>query len=273
VLRACCSDLGLCGRRSTIERQSWRWDEILYLLGVADAFGTALLDWVRGGTVPETIQRDDGYVEEGAGPDAYLAGLAAWPAAERRSLVHVRGRVADLGCGAGRTSVVLQQRGFDVVGLDVSALAVRAARIFGVHAARLASASAFHREISEFDTVVMFGNNFGMFGTPERARQLLSRWATRAAPGTRILAESTSAYGGGAPITDRGYYRRNKELGLAPGHTRLRIRYGDVTGPWTNWLFVSRAELRQIVRGTGWAIRSIVGEQIAEPYVTVLERS
>ena len=40
-----------------------------YVLSVAqqkrtDAFGTALLDWVKGGTVPETIQRDDGYVEE-----------------------------------------------------------------------------------------------------------------------------------------------------------------------------------------------------------------
>jgi SAM-dependent methyltransferase len=240
---------------------------------VADAFGAALLDWVQGGTVPETIQRDDGYVEDGAGPEAYLARPTAWPAAERRALAHLRGRVADLGCGAGRTSVVLQQRGFDVVGIDASALAVRAAQIFGVHDARRASASTFHREIADFDSIVMFGNNFGMFGTPDRAHRLLSRWAARAATGTRILAESTSAYGGGAPITDRGYYRRNKELGLAPGHTRLRIRYGDVIGPWTDWLFVSRDELRRIVRGTGWSVRSIIGEHVVEPYVAILERS
>ena len=231
------------------------------------------MDWVRGGTVPETIQRDDGYVEQGAGPDAYLASRAAWPAAERQALRHVRGRVADLGCGAGRVSVVLQDRGFEVAGLDASALAVRAAKIFGVHDARCASASTFHGEIGAFDSIVMFGNNFGMFGTPQRATQLLTRWAKRATPGTRIFTESTSAYGGGAPITDRGYYLRNKELGLAPGHTRLRIRYHDVTGPWTSWLFVSRAELQRIVRGTGWTVVRILGEGSADPYVAVLERA
>lgn len=238
-----------------------------------DAFGTALLDWVQGGNVPETIQRDDGYVEEGAGPDAYLALPAAWPAAERQALRHLRGRVADLGCGAGRASVVLQQRGFDVVGIDASPLAVQAAQLFGVRDARCVTASTFHREIADFDSIIMYGNNFGMFGTPERATQLLTRWARQAAPGTRILTESTSAYGGGAPITDRGYYRGNKELGLAPGHTRLRIRYADVVGPWTNWLFVSRGELHRIVRGTGWTVRRIVGGRSSEPYVAVLERS
>ena len=237
-----------------------------------DAFGTALLDWVKGGTIPETIQRDDGYVEEGAGPHAYLATLAAWPAAERRSLRHVRGRVADVGCGAGRVSLVLQERGFEVVGIDESPLAVRAAGIFGVTKARCTSASAFSREIDAFDSIVLFGNNFGIFGTPERATRLLSRWARKAKPGTRLLAESTSAYGGGAPITDRGYYRRNKELGLAPGHTRLRIRYHDVTGPWINWLFVSRAEMERVVRGTGWRILHVIGDSSAEPYVAVMER-
>jgi len=242
-------------------------------LKVADAFGTALVDWVKGSTIPETIQRDDGYVEEGAGPDAYLAQPAAWPAAERTALRHVRGRVADLGCGAGRVALDLQRRGFDVVGFDASALAVRAAGCFGVLDARCAAASTFHREIDDFDSIIMFGNNFGMFGTPERATRLLARWAKHAVPGTRIFAESTSAYGGGAPITDRGYYRRNKELGLAPGHTRLRIRYQAVTGPWINWLFVSRGELQRIARGTGWTVARIVGDGSAEPYVAVLERS
>jgi len=239
---------------------------------VADAFGTALMDWVRGGTIPETIQRDDGYMEEGAGPAAYVAPFDEWPPAERRALRYIRGRVADVGCGAGRVSVVLQERGFEVVGFDASPLAVRAAGIFGLRDTRCATAVGFHRDIGDFDTVILFGNNFGIFGTPERARVLLTRWAAHAAPGTRVLAESTSAYGGGAPITDRGYYQQNKELGLAPGHTRLRIRYQDATGPWINWLFVSRAELRGIVRGTGWRLVRIVGDQLSEPYVAILAR-
>jgi len=38
------------------------------------------------------------------------------------------GRVLDLGCGAGRTTAVLADRGFDVTGVDVSAAMVREAR-------------------------------------------------------------------------------------------------------------------------------------------------
>lgn len=29
--------------------------------------------------------------------------------------------------------------------------------------------------LGKFDTIVMFGNNFGLFGNPNRAKRLLSR--------------------------------------------------------------------------------------------------
>lgn len=241
-------------------------------MGSDDAFGAALLDWVTGGSTSEVIERDDGYVEDGAGPDAYIAPLAGWPDAEREAVLHVRGRVLDAGCGAGRVALVLQQRGLEVVGIDESRLAVRAARHFGVRQVRCASITVLAREIASFDSVILFGNNFGIFGTPERARRSLTAWARRAAPGTRIFAESTNAYTGGAPIIDRGYYRANQRRGLAPGTTRMRFRYGELVGPWLNWLFVSQGEMRQIVRGTGWTVAEVLGAGPSEPYVAILER-
>jgi SAM-dependent methyltransferase len=238
-----------------------------------DAFGRALLDWARGETTPEMIERDDGYWEMGAGPDVYLAGVKQWPSAERQSLRYVRGRVLDIGCGAGRVSLHLQQKGFEVVGLDSSPLAVQAARHRGVNHVRCAPFEKLGPKIGLFDTIVLFGNNFGLFETPERAHVILCEWAMRTKPGTRILCESTAAFSGGAPGFDRKYYQRNVEQGCAPGQLRLRYHYDGVATEWFSWLFVSRREMNQILRGTGWRYLEVLGNRPSEPYVAILEKS
>lgn len=237
-----------------------------------DAFGTALFDWVHGGRIAEVLERDDGYFEEGAGPEIYLSGVEEWPAGERASLKHLRGRVVDLGCGAGRVALVLQEQGVEVVGIDASEMAVRAARAAGVKRVRCQKLEGLVDEIDRFESILLYGNNFGIFSSPDRARRILIRWARSARPGTRIFAESTSPYFGGAPIIDRTYYRRNQARGYPPGRVRFRIRYRELVGPWVTWLFTSQGQLRSIARGSGWEVETVLADGLTEPYVAVLER-
>src|SRR5437763_14884326 len=136
---------------------------------MADAFGQMLLD----GTGPETTGPDDGFLD--AGKIAYFAPVALWPAVERRALRWVRGRVLDVGVGAGRAALELQRRGRSVVGIDVSSGAVEVARGRGVRDVRLLAFEEVDDSVGRFDTIVMFGNNFGLFGSPSKARRLLRR--------------------------------------------------------------------------------------------------
>src|SRR5204863_4388583 len=92
-----------------------------------DAFGHLLTDAAAGRRVIEVVERDDGCVFTGD-PSYYLAPFRRWWPQERRAMRYVRGRVLDVGCGAGRVSLHLQERGLDVVGIDVSPLAVQVAR-------------------------------------------------------------------------------------------------------------------------------------------------
>lgn len=239
---------------------------------VEDVFGRALLDWAMGGITPEVLERSDGYTQIGAGPEVYLSDLRGWPVAERKSVRYMRGRVIDVGCGAGRVALELQNRGIDVVGLDASPLASRAAKVRGVEQVWCLPVERLVSQISEFDSIVLFGNNFGIFGTPRRARELLTDLATHAKNDARIFVESTSAYFGGAPGIDRSHYRANKQRGLSPGQARFRYHYDDMTGPWFDWLYVSRREMQSILHGTGWRHRTVIGAELSEPYVAILEK-
>ena len=144
-----------------------------------DAFGRALMDWAHGGTDPEVYERDDGYLDIGAGHEFFLAGYRAWPVPERRAMRYVRGRAVDVGCGWGRVALHLQQRGHDVVAVDSSPLAAKVARRQGVEDTWCLSIDKLTPHIGEFDTAVLFGNNLGIFGTPDRLRRILTTWATR----------------------------------------------------------------------------------------------
>ena len=238
-----------------------------------DVFGRALLDWATGGTTIEVLERVDGFAQLGAGPEVYLSPFKTWPGAERASIRAIRGRVLDVGCGAGRVALELQRRGLDVVGLDTSPLALRAARIRGVRKVWCAPLEDLGAKLADFDTLVLFGNNFGIFGTPRRARRLLAKLAKETKPRARLLVESTSAYFGGAPGFDRSYYRLNKARGLAPGQGRFRFRYEQRRGPWFDWLYVSPGEMRELVRGTGWHQSRVFSAELSEPYVAVLEKA
>jgi SAM-dependent methyltransferase len=237
-----------------------------------DVFGRALLDWAHGGTEPEVLEREDGFTQIGAGPDVYLSKFRGWPAAERRSLRYLRGRVMDVGCGAGRVSLELQRRGLDVVGVDTSLLAAEAATVRGVNEVWTVAIEDVDRRIECFDSFVLFGNNFGIFGTPSRARQLLTHLAQRTKLGARIFVESTNAYCGGAPAFDRSYYQRNKARGLSPGQLKVRYHYGHLVGPWFRWIYVSRSEMRSLLVGTGWHLERVIGEHSSEPYVAILAK-
>jgi len=237
-----------------------------------DAFGRALLDWVEGGTEPEVHEREDGWIEVGAGPELYLAPYEQWPVAERRAMRLVRGRSVDVGCGAGRVALHLQEEGADVVATDASPLAVRAARRRGVRRVHGVSVDELGDQLARFDTVLLMGNNTGIFGTPRRLRAALSVWSLQLGAGARILAESASPSGGGVPTLDPAYRRANRRRGRMPGQLRLRTRYHGAATPWFWWLYVSPAELRALVKGTGWQVTTVLSAAADEPFVALLEK-
>jgi SAM-dependent methyltransferase len=190
----------------------------------ADAYGRLIYSHHKGRPSAEIIERDDHWFDVSAGAPAYFAPFEKWPSVERRAIRHVRGRVLDVGCGAGRVALYLQSRGHEVVAIDISPLAVKTCRLRGVRDARACSITRIGRQLGRFDTVVMFGNNFGLFGNPGRARRLLRRLHGMTSAAARVVAESRNPYKA-ASADHRRYHQLNRRRGRLAGQLRLRVRY------------------------------------------------
>lgn len=96
-----------------------------------DAFGQSLWAYYNGKESFEIIERYDGYFDF-QDTKAYFTTYEEWAPHERDALGFVKGRVLDVGCGAGRHSLYLQEKGFDVLGIDISPLAIEVCKRRGL---------------------------------------------------------------------------------------------------------------------------------------------
>ena len=219
-----------------------------------DVHGHTMCDAWKGRGSFDVVERDDGFIDTFDG-SSYLAEFDEWPEIERKAMGLVKGRVVDLGCGAGRVALHLhlQRKGFDVVGLDISPLALKVCRRRGLRKVKLGSVQDLRFPRNSFDTAILFGNNFGLLGTRAKAKRVLRRLHQTISQGGLILAETFDPYDTEDPV-HLAYHRLNRKRGRLPGQIRMRVRYKQYTTPWFDWLLVSKFEMKTLVQRTGFKV-------------------
>ena len=238
-----------------------------------DAYGREMWAFLHGGPPFEVVERDDGYVDVATSAGSYFAPFRRWPKRQRQAIRFFRGSLAlDVGCGAGRVALYIQDRGLRVTAIDNSPLAIRTARKRGVKGARLLAFEDIGRlPRARFDTIVMFGNNFGLFQSYRKAKRLLRVLHRITSDHAILLAESINPYKTANPA-HLEYQRRNRGRGRMPGQIRIRIRFQECIGPWFDYLFVSPDELNDIIEGTGWTARRFIKDE-GPQFVAVIEKT
>ncbi|MGH7573707.1 MAG: class I SAM-dependent methyltransferase, partial [Longimicrobiales bacterium] len=221
-----------------------------------DAFGHALLDYAEGRGGAEFIERGDGCLDLSAGAEVYFAEPTDTQAAVADRAI---GRVLDVGCGAGRYALYLQERGHDVVAIDASPLAVEVCRRRGLRDVRLLTLEQVGSALGRFETVLMLGNNFGLVGSFRGAKRFLERLSRIVNPGGRIVAETMDPYQSKNP-DHLAYHAQNRAKDRMGGQIRMRVRYRKYKTPWFDYLCVSREELEAIVGDTPWRIQEIIAD-------------
>jgi SAM-dependent methyltransferase len=239
----------------------------------ADAYGAELWDYYTTKEKKrEIVERDDNFIagdRDGYGGDVYFSEYRDWLPIEKKAIKYAHGRVLDVGCGAGRHALYLQKKRLDVTGIDTSPRAIKICGLRGLRKARILSFDQINRFPEDsFDTIVLMGNNFGLFGGFQKAKKLLHKLRRITSANATIIATTTDPYKTDNPIHLR-YHKLNRRRGRMPGQLRIRIRHGNIIGPWFDYLLVSKDEVKKIIAGTGWKIRKLL-ESKGPSYAVVI---
>lgn len=235
-----------------------------------DAFGHEILDHFNGVESFEIIERDDGFINVSPGAELYFSEYEDWLEMDKRAMEYVRGRVIDIGCGAGRHALYLQGMGLDVLGIDYSPRAIEVCRRRGLLKAEVVPITKVSRSLGTFDTILMMGNNFGLVANMKRARWLLGKFAAMTNEDSRIIAQTVDVRQTEVP-EHLAYHRWNRSRGRLPGQIRCRVRYKKYMTEWIDLLMVSESELREILKGTKWKINKII-QGVHGRYTAVIDK-
>lgn len=139
-----------------------------------DVLGKALLDY-HNGNYAEDITTFSSLDERDVLPLPYLfRTFDAMPDLEQQALLQCKGKILDVGCGAGSHSLYLQEKGFDVTALDISKGAVEVCKMRGVD--NLVHSSILKYSGTKFDTLLLLMNGIGIVGRLEQLPNYLNHF-------------------------------------------------------------------------------------------------
>jgi 2-polyprenyl-3-methyl-5-hydroxy-6-metoxy-1,4-benzoquinol methylase len=118
-----------------------------------DPMGQAFTDYLDGTDTPQIKVLLDVAEEETIDPAYFFREYDDCPEIEQRALAECKGRVLDVGAGAGSHSLYLQQNGFDVTSIDISPLSVEVMKKRGLENVSLTD--YYNVTEQRFDTLML----------------------------------------------------------------------------------------------------------------------
>ncbi|MFD0767317.1 class I SAM-dependent methyltransferase [Mucilaginibacter lutimaris] len=209
-----------------------------------DIFGQALFGYFKGdGKHKLWINNTYGAKEE-MPLDVYFRTEDEMPDLELIAINKCRGKVLDIGAGAGSHALILQGKGLDVTALDISDLAVTIMLQRGVKLAVAADVFTYQRD--KYDTLLLMMNGIGLCGTIQQLRLFLQHAKTLLNKGGQLIFDSSDIaylYDGDVPVRD-DYY----------GELSYQYVYKGQKNNWFKWLYIDAEKLKTIATEEGWVV-------------------
>lgn len=171
----------------------------------------------------------------------------AMPEIEKKALDMAKGKVLDVGAGAGCHSLILQERGIDVTAIDISPMSVETMKQRGIK--NVAEQDFFTLDGQTYDTILMLMDGIGIVETLERMPEFFKHLDKILAPGGQLLCDSSDisyVFDGDIP-DDMGYY----------GEQSFQMQYKDTIGEPFPWLYIDADTLREVSETNGYMVEVI----------------
>ena len=200
-----------------------------------DLFGKAILDYQTNNN-PEDIITETSISEADEMNVSYLfRSYKKMPKLEQKALQLTKGKVLDVGCGAGSHALYLQnEKNLNVKAIDISENAIQACQLRGLKNAEVVN--VLDLDASEkFDTILLLMNGTGIFGKLNQISTYLQKLKNLLNEGGQILIDSSDIIymfdqdeDGAYEINGNGYY----------GELTFTIQYKGETEETFDWLYL-----------------------------------
>ena len=216
-----------------------------------DLFGKAILDY-QTNNAPEDLITETTISEEDEMSVAYLfRSYKEMPKLEQKALQLAKGKVLDVGCGAGIHSLYLQnEKNLEVHSIDISNNAVAACKLRGLKNVQVQNILEMESSTSDhkFDTILLLMNGTGIFGTLKNTTQYLQKLKDLLNPGGQILIDSSDIIymfdadeDGAYEIPANGYY----------GELQFTVSYKGEKEDSFPWLYLDYNTLQNAAFANG----------------------
>ncbi|WP_294273271.1 class I SAM-dependent methyltransferase [uncultured Chryseobacterium sp.] len=222
-----------------------------------DLMGQAIHDYYHNNN-PEDLQTETSISELDEMPVAYLfREFEEMNALEQKALNLCRGKVLDIGAGAGSHSLYLQnEKGLDVTALDISSKSIEICKARGLQQAVCGNMLQFPEQ--EFDTIVLLMNGTGIFQSLQVIDIYLKKLYSLLEKNGQILIDSTDIIymfdadeDGGVYIPAEGYY----------GELDYIVHYKGQSEDPIKWLYLDFNTLKNAAEHNGFKIEKVMQEE------------
>jgi SAM-dependent methyltransferase len=211
-----------------------------------DLFGKAILDFQTNNS-PEDLVTETNISEADEMSVAYLfRSYKDMPKLEKKALQLAKGKMLDVGCGAGSHSLYLQEKEFEVTAIDISPNAIKACQLRGVSNAKVQNILDIENE--KFDTILLLMNGTGIFGTLAETSNYLQKLKSLLTLNGQILIDSSDIIymfdddeDGGKWIPGDGYY----------GELTFTVSYKGKSELPFPWLYLDYNTLQNAAHANG----------------------
>ena len=173
------------------------------------------------------------------------------PEIEKTALTMAKGRVLDVGAGAGCHSLALQERGLTVTAIDISPLSVSTMKERGV---RNVIQQDFFEHSGQYDTILMLMNGIGIVGTLPNMPRFFKRINDILAPEGQLLCDSSDI--------DYIYETEEGIIDIPPmdhyyGELIYQMQYKDTKGDSFPWLYIDPLTLAKQADENGFRVEIV----------------
>lgn len=213
-----------------------------------DLFGKAILDYQLN-NAPEDLITETSISEADEMSVAYLfRDYKEMPKLEKKALQLARGKVLDVGCGAGSHSLYLQnERNLNVTSIDISTNAIETCQLRGLKNTKVQNLLDIDTA-EKYDTILLLMNGTGIFERLNRISTYLQKLKSLLNKNGQILIDSSDIIymydqdeDGAYEIPANGYY----------GELSFSIQYKGETEDTFPWLYLDYNTLQNAAHANG----------------------